>query len=129
MAYRKIEKNKYQVWVEVGYDILGNRQRKYGTVYGTLADVKEKELELTKQYYHKGQKADIKDLTFKEYSKIFLKRYCDENVSLITKKGYERMLKVINKLIGHYQISKINSYILDTMYQKYHQHLFDAYLV
>lgn len=118
MAYRKIEKNKYQVWVEVGYDILGNRQRKYGTVYGTLADVKEKELELTKQYYHKGQKADIKDLTFNEYSKVFLKRYCDENVSLITKKGYERMLKVINKLIGHYQISKINSYILDTMYQK-----------
>ena len=50
MAYKKIGKNKYQVWVEVGYDILGNRQRKYGTVYGTLADVKEKELELTKQY-------------------------------------------------------------------------------
>ena len=28
------------------------------------------------------------------------------------------MLKVINKLIGHYKLSNIDSYILDTMYQK-----------
>ena len=71
MAYKKIGKNKYQVWVEVGYDVLGKRRRKYDTA-NSLTEAKEKELELTRKYYHKGKKADIKDLTFKEYSKIFL---------------------------------------------------------
>lgn len=117
MPYKKIDKNKYKVWVEVGVDILGKRKRKYATAY-SLAEAKQKEAELIKTYYHKEKPADISNITFKQYGDIFLKRYCDENVSLITKKGYVRMLKKLNKLIGHYKLSNITPYILDTMYQK-----------
>ena len=118
MAYRKIGNNKYIISVELGNDILGNRRRKTKTIYGNIQDAKKAEAELIRNYYRKDNVADIKDITFQQYSDVFLKRYCDENVSLITKNGYERMLKVVNKKIGHYKLSNITPYILDTMYQK-----------
>ena len=118
MAYRKIGTNKYIISVELGNDILGNRRRKTKVIYGNIQDVKKAEAELVRKYYRTENVADIKDITFQQYGEVFLKRYCDENVSLITKSGYERMLKVINKLIGHYKLSNITPYILDTMYQK-----------
>ena len=115
MPYKKIGTNKYRVWVELGKDIFGKRQRKYETAY-SLVEAKKIEAELIKKYYHTNNTAVVKDITFKEYSKIFLERYCKENVSKITQKGYERMLKVVNELIGDYKLSKITSYILETMY-------------
>ena len=73
MGYRQIGTNKkgekkWLITIECGKDVFGVRDRKTETFYGTLADVKIRDAELTKQYYRKGNVANIKDLTFEEYS-------------------------------------------------------------
>ena len=112
MGYKKLSNNKYKVTVELGYDVLGHRQRKTKIVNGSIALVKQVEAEMTNMYYHKSNIADIKEYTFQEYSEVFINKYCKENVSLITMKGYEHMLTKINPLIGRIKLNKITSYIL-----------------
>ena len=79
MGYRQIGTNKkgekkWLITVEQGLDVFGNRDRITKTVYGTVADAKIADAELTKKYYHKGKVANVKDLTFEEYSVAFLKK-------------------------------------------------------
>lgn len=57
-----------------------------------------------KEYYHQGKKANLNDLTFKEYSNLFINNYCIPNVSKITIKGYEQMLSDIIPLLGEIKI-------------------------
>lgn len=82
MGYKKLSKNKYKITVELGYDILGNRKRKTEIFNGTEAEVKFREAELTKKYYHVGNVADVTELTFEQYSDIFLKKYCKDNIGM-----------------------------------------------
>lgn len=118
MGYRKLSTNKYKITTELGYDIFGKRIRKTEIFYGTGKEAKIRDAELTKKYYKKSNNANIKDMNFEQYSQVFLKRYCEENVSPITTKGYKTMLKKVNSLIGKYKLDKITTYTLDCMYQK-----------
>lgn len=108
----------YEIIVECGYDIKGNRKRKRKQFYGCKKDAEIFEAELTKKYYHKGDKLKLNDLTFNEYTNMFIENYCVPNISKITLKDYQTMLKRILPLIGDIKIIKINTLMLDNMYQK-----------
>ena len=122
MSYSKIGTkngvNKYEIVIEVGNDITGKRKRIRRYFYGTKEDVEIKHAELTKQYYHKSKKLNLNDITFKEYSEIFIKNYCIPNISKITLKDYKQMLGTILELIGDIKLKKITTFMLDNMYQK-----------
>lgn len=118
MGYSKLSNNKYKIIIELGYDILGKRKRKTEIFNGSLIEVKIREAELTKRYYRKNNTANINDLTFEQYSKVFLKRYCQDNIGLVTMSDYEKSLKRILSIIGKIKLNKITPYILDSMYQE-----------
>lgn len=116
MGITRLSNNKYKITIELGYDILGNRKRKIERFNGTKEEAIKRETELKSQYYHIGKTNNISDLTFEEYSKIFLSKYCD-NIGLVTKDGYEKSLKKILPYIGKYKLNSITPLILDNMYQ------------
>lgn len=118
MGFKKLANNKYKISVELGYDILGNRKRKTEIFNGSFNDMKLREAELTKEYYHIGNVRNVNDLTFEQYSEIFLNKYCKENISLVTMYGYEEALERILPLIGKVKLNKITPLMLDTMYQQ-----------
>lgn len=126
MGYKQIGVNKngvkkFKITIELGKDIFGKRDRYYETFYGTTAEVKIRDAELTKQYYHKGNVANVKDITFAQYSEIFLKKHCEGNISLTAINNYKRLLKYILPYIGHLKLSKITHIILEEMYKKLKQ--------
>lgn len=118
MAIKRLDTNKYKIIIELGYDVLGNRRRKTETFIGSKMDAKMRETEL-KHSFNKNQKiTDYKNMTFKELSEEFIKRYCEQNLSIITTKGYKTILIKINKIIGSYKINKITTRTLDILYSK-----------
>lgn len=118
MSIKRLSNNKYRIVIELGYDILGNRKRKVLTFNGSKEEATKEEARLRQQYYHIGDTRKITDLTFKEYSQIFLDKYCKNNISLITMDGYEKSLKRILPLIGNIKLSKITPLVLDNMYNE-----------
>ena len=123
MGYRQVgvDKNgvkKFRITIELGRDLFGKRDRYYETFYGSVAEVKIRDAELTKLYYKKGNTANVKDLTFTQYSQIFLKKYCEGNLGLVTINNYKRLLKYILPYIGHLKLNKITHTILNEMYRK-----------
>ena len=83
MSFKKLSNNKYKISVELGYDILGNRKRKTEIFNGSFNDMKLREAELTKEYYPIGNVRNVNDLTFEQYSVIFLNKYCKEKISAV----------------------------------------------
>lgn len=116
MGCNQLSKNKYKVTVELGYDVLGNRRRKTEIVNGTLTEARMKEAELRNKYYHIGNVANVSDITLEQYSELFLKRYCQNNMSLVTISGYQDSLKRIIPIIGKEKLNKITPLMLDNMY-------------
>ena len=119
MGYRQIGTNKkgekkWLITIELGKDVFGDRDRKFETFCGTLAEVKIRDAELTKQYYRKGNVANIKELTFEEYSVAFLKK-CEGNVGITTINNYKRLLRDIIPFIGHCKLSKITPQMLNNV--------------
>lgn len=117
MGITRLSNNKYKITIELGYDILGNRKRKIERFSGTKEEAVKRETELKSQYYHIGKANNISDITFDEYSKIFLSKYCD-NIGLVTKDGYEKSLKRILPILGKKRLNDITPLILDNMYQQ-----------
>lgn len=117
MGITRLSNNKYKITIELGYDILGNRKRKIERFSGTKEEAIRRETELKSQYYHIGNTNNISDITFDEYSKIFLSKYCD-NIGLVTKDGYEKSLKKILPILGKKKLNDITPLILDNMYQQ-----------
>ena len=119
---------KHKIIIELGYDLLGKRRRKTVTFYGTNEEYKIKKAELTKEYYHSNnnikvsshtfKKNNLKDISFEEYSILFITNYCEENISKITTRDYKQLLVKINKLIGRIKLRDISSLMLDNMYKK-----------
>ena len=72
MSITRLSNNKYKIIIELGYDILGNRKRLTKTVNGTKNEAIKIEADLKSKYYHIGKANNISDLTFEEYSQIFL---------------------------------------------------------
>lgn len=118
MSVTKLSNNKFKIVIECGYDIFGKRVRHSETFNGTSANAKIREAELIKEYYHKGNKFNINNLTFEQYSEIFLEKYCKNNVASITIRNYKQMLGKINLYLGKIKLKKITSYMLDNLYQK-----------
>lgn len=118
MSCKRIGENKYRIVVELGFDIFEKRKRKTENFNGNYKDATLREAELIKKYYHKGERIIINDLTFEEYSNIFLKKYCLDNVSNVTIKSYKQLLSKINPLIGDIKLKKINTYTLDSLYHR-----------
>lgn len=108
----------YEIIVECGYNAFGKRNRIKRQFYGCKKDAEIFEAKLTKEFYHKGDKVKLNDLTFNEYTNMFIENYCVPNISKITLKDYQAMLKRILPLIGEIKLKKINSLMLDNMYQK-----------
>ena len=117
MSISRLSNNKFKITIELGYDILGNRKRKIERFSGTKNEAVIREAELKKQYYHIGNVSNISDLTFEEFSQIFMAKYC-ANIGLITKDGYEKSLKRILPIIGKIKLNKITPLILDNLYLK-----------
>lgn len=121
-GYKKIDTknglNIYEAVIEVGYDINGKRKRIKRRHTGNNASAEIWYAELVKEYYHKSNKINLTDMSFRDYSNIFIEKYCIPNVSKITIKGYRQYLKCILPLIGDYKLTNITSFILDNMYQK-----------
>ena len=123
MGYKQVGissngKKKFKITIELGEDIFGKRQRMTRIFEGTLAEVKIKDAELTKQYYRKKRPVNLKDLSFEVYSEIFLSKYCEGNISLVTINNYKRLLKYILPFLGKEKLNKITPVNLDIMYQK-----------
>ena len=118
MAIERIERNKYKITIEAGYNIWGKRKRKCKTINGSKEDAKKVEMQMMSEYYHIGKQLSIADLTFEDFSKLFIEKYCKENISLITQYRYEKLIKRINHLIGTYKMDKITPLVLDNMYSK-----------
>ena len=95
---------------------MGNRRRKTEIVNGTLNEARMKEAELRNKYYHIGNVANVSDITLEQYSELFLKRYCQNNMSLVTISGYQDSLKRIIPIIGKEKLNKITPLMLDNMY-------------
>ena len=117
MSISRLSNNKFKITIELGYDVLGNRKRKIERFSGTKNEAVIREAELKKQYYHIGNVSNISDLTFEEFSQIFMAKYC-ANIGLITKDGYEKSLKRILPIIGKIKLNKITPLILDNLYLK-----------
>ena len=118
MAIDKICDGKYEIFIELGYDIFGNRKRKSETFYGSLAQAKKRKSELDKEYYHKLEKITPTNLTFRAYSEIFIKKYCKERISKITLEHYEFLLERVNNIIGGFKLCAITPFILENMYDE-----------
>ena len=108
----------YNIVIECGYDINGDRIRIRRQFYGCKKDAELFEAELKKEFYHKGDRVKLNDLTFNEYTTLFINNYCVPNISKITLKDYQTMLKRILPIIGELKLKKINGRILDMMYKK-----------
>ena len=121
-GYKKVGKKdgkiKYEAIVELGYDTYGKRRRIKRIHYGNRESAELWYAELTKKYYHKGKTLNLTDMTFKEYSDLFIKNYCIPNVSKITTKGYQTFLSHIIPIIGDIKLKDISTFMLDIMYQK-----------
>ena len=115
MGYTRITNNKYKIIIECGYDEFGNRQRKTEVFHGTAAEVKVREAELTKKYYHKGNVSRNKDMTFEQFSKIYM-NYCKNNHSIKTVKKKESLLEDILPFLGKRKMTKITTPILSRLY-------------
>ena len=92
------------------------RRRKTEIVNGTLTEARMKEAELRNKYYHIGNVENVSDITLEQYSELFLKRYCQNNMSLVTISGYQDSLKRIIPIIGKEKLNKITPLMLDNMY-------------
>ena len=118
MSYIKISKNLYEITIEAGFDVTGKRKRIKRRIHGTKEEIELKHAELMKKYYHKGKTLNLNDMTFEEYSNIFIKNYCEVNVSKVTLKDYQQMLNRILPLLGSTKLKKVSTFMLDKMYQK-----------
>jgi len=118
MAIRRLNNNKYRITIEMGNDPFGTRKRKTMTFNGSKQEAIIQEAKLREQYYHIGKELDINNLSFKEFSNLYMKKYCISNLSLITISKYEKLLTNINSIIGHFKLNEINSLILDDMFSK-----------
>lgn len=118
MSICKIGTNEYSITIEVGNDINGKRRRIKRRFHGTKEDAEIRHAELMKQYYHKSKTINLNDMTFGEYSEKFIESYCKPNVSKVTLKDYEDLLKNIKPYLCDIKMRKITTPMLDTMYQK-----------
>ena len=110
--------NLYEAIIEVGTNIDGKRVRVKRRHTGNSESAEIWYAKLVEEYYHKTKKININDMTFLEYSNLFIEKYCIPNVSKITTKGYKAYIKVMIPYIGNYKLNKITSYMLDNMYNK-----------
>ncbi len=110
--------NIYEAIIEVGTNIDGKRVRVKRRHTGNTESAEIWYAKLIEEYYHKAKKVNINDMTFAEYSNLFIEKYCIPNVSKITTKGYKANIKVIVSYIGNYKLNKITPYMLDNMYHK-----------
>lgn len=110
--------NIYEAIIEVGTNIDGKRVRVKRRHTGNTESAEIWYAKLIEEYYHKAKKVNINDMTFAEYSNLFVEKYCIPNVSKITTKGYKANIKVIVSYIGNYKLNKITPYMLDNMYHK-----------
>ena len=116
MAIKNIGTNKYQISIELGNDIYGKRKRKYVTFKGDKKDAIAKQAELIKDYYHLGNNSNLSNITFEDYSKVYIEKYCVPNIALITLHEYKRLLIKINSIIGKVKLSAITPLLLDDMF-------------
>ena len=122
MSYKKIGtvngENLYEAVIEAGYSVTGDRNRIRRRHTGTKESAEIWHAELMKEYYHKGKRVKLNDLTFKEYSQIFIQNYCESNISKVTQKDYTNMLKNILPYLEDIKLTKITTFMLDNMYKK-----------
>ena len=118
MSIKRISSNKYKICIELGYDALGNRKRMYRTINGSKEDAIKYETKLKKEYYHIGNSLQLYDITFEQYSELYIKKYCEHNIEPVTLHEYIRLLKNINLIIGKKKLRDLSSLVLDDLYSK-----------
>lgn len=118
MSIKYISKEKYRITIELGYDVLGNRKRKYKTINGSKEEAIQVESKMMTELYHIGKALNLTDITFSQYSELYIKKYCEHNIEPITLYKYKLLLTNINSIIGHRKLQQITPLILDDMYSK-----------
>lgn len=116
---KPLSKNKYKIVIEVG--TKNERHRKTETFNGTKKEAQLRELELMQEYSNKHISVSTQNLTFEEYSKIFVNKYCESNLAIKTLVGYKSMLNKINEFIGNWKLKDIDTYTLNELYLKLKQ--------
>ena len=104
--------------IELGYSIFGDRKRKTKIVNGTKQEAMREYAELNQKYHHIGKKENLNDITFEQYSKVYIEKYCIPNISQYTLCSYEKLLKNINNIIGKRKLRDITPLLLDDMYAR-----------
>lgn len=115
---KPLSKNKYKIIAEIGYDIDGKRKRKTEVFNGTKREAEKREFEIKQEYANKTILFNKKELTFEDYGRLFMKKYCEQNLSPKTIAGYETMLKKINDIIGKWLLTSIDTFTLNELYIK-----------
>jgi len=116
---KTLSKNKHKIIAEIGYDINGKRKRKTETFYGTKKEAEKRQFEIEEEYKNKTTVINYKGLTWEEYSnKIFVPKYCNNNLSPKTIEGYISMLRKINSFIGKWLFLEVDTYVLNELYIK-----------
>ena len=115
---KQLSKNKFKITVTVGYDINGKRKRKSETFIGTKTGARDREYEIKRQYNIKDYIADSQNLTFEEFSKIFIRNYCEGNLGVKTINDYKSLIDRINSYMGNRQLDTITIFTLRELYKK-----------
>lgn len=110
--------NKYEAYIECGYNINGKRKRIHRVHIGTKESAEIWYAQLVQEYYHKGKQINLNDITFRQFSDAFIEEYCQDNVSKITIRNYKQMLKKINEYLGDFKLKQITSSMLENLYKK-----------
>ena len=78
--------NLYETIIEVGTNIDGKRVRVKRRHTGNSESAEIWYAKLVEEYYHKSKKININDMTFLEYSNLFIEKYC---IFLLTRQGFQ----------------------------------------
>ena len=117
MAVVELKKNeKYKIETFLGYDSNGTKKRKCETFYGKKSDAKALD-EKIKRELKNGIFYD-RNMTFEELSAIWMKQHVESKLAPKTIESYRQMLPYVIKTIGQYKITKLNPYIIETLYNK-----------
>lgn len=115
---KAISNNKWKITVELGKDISGTRRRKSEIFIGTKKEAERRYFEIESEFQNKPKVIHNYDITFEDYSKIFIRRYCEPNLCKKTIVEYKAMINRINSYIGSWKLNEIDSFVLDQLYTK-----------
>ena len=115
-SIKDLGNGKYQLTVSNGTGVGNKRIRHYKTIEAKNDADANNQLVLFSDAVSKGTIKNDGKMTVESYSKVWLKEYVDGKRAKKTAAEYKRLLKRINKAIGHIRLSKLKAHHLTQFY-------------